>query len=161
MSLSPAGTVLDVSVHGTTLTAPPVRIASRLPALTPAEARHAWDAGATVIDLRSPAERRRSGELPGALLLGADQVAELDLSDETTVILVCGAGDRSDRLAEVLHRRGRGNVTWVSGGYQGWLEAIWRQWSEMLVCDPVTPAGRFARLITHPSSPARRPGLGG
>ncbi|WP_152365161.1 rhodanese-like domain-containing protein [Microlunatus speluncae] len=125
------------------------QLVPRLPALSPTEARHAWDAGATVIDLRSPGERLRDGDLAGALRLSPDQLADLDLSDETTVILVCGAGDRSDRLAGILHRRGFGNVTWVGGGYRAWLEAIWRQWSEMLVCDPGTPAARFARLITH------------
>jgi rhodanese-related sulfurtransferase len=128
------------------------RVASRLPALSPSEARHAWDAGATVIDLRTAGERRRDGDLPGALRLAPDQLADLDLSDETTVILVCAEGDRSDRLAGILHRRGFGNVTWVGGGYRAWLDAVWRQWSEMLVCDPGTPASRFTRLITHRAS---------
>ncbi len=125
------------------------RVAPRLPALSPSEARHAWDAGATVIDLRAAGERLRDGDLPGALRLTPDQLADLDLSEETTVILVCAAGDRSDRLAGILHRRGFGNVTWVGGGYRAWLDAVWRQWSEMLVCDPGTPASRFTRLITH------------
>lgn len=125
------------------------RLAPRLPALTPSEARHAWDAGATVIDLRSAHERHRDGDLPDALRVAPDQLADLDLSEETTVVLVCAAGDRSDRLAGVLHRRGFGNVTWVGGGYRAWLDAIWRQWAELLVCEPTTPAARFARLITH------------
>ena len=133
-----------------TLTAGTVdQLVPRLPALSPTEARHAWDAGATVIDLRTAGERLRDGDLSGALRLSPDQFADLDLSDETTVILVCAAGDRSDRLAGILHRRGFGNVTWVGGGYRAWLEAIWRQWSEMLVCDPGTPVWRFARLISH------------
>lgn len=132
------------------------RAAPPLPALSPTEARHAWDAGATVIDLRTAGERSRDGDLPGALRLAPDQLADLDLSDETTVILVCAAGDRSDRLAGILHRRGFGNVTWVGGGYRAWLEAVWRQWGELLVCEPTTPAWRFARLITHQASTSAR-----
>lgn len=121
----------------------------RLPTLTPAEARHAWDAGATVIDIRTAAERRRDGELPGVVRLAPDQVIDLDLAGESAVILICGTGNRSDRLAAVLHRRGIDNVTSVLGGYRAWLDAIWRQWSELLLCSPGTPASRFARLITH------------
>lgn len=131
------------------ITAPVDRVTPRLPSLTPAEARHAWDAGATVIDIRTYGERRRAGDLPGALWLAPDQLADLDLSDESAVILVCADGDRSDRLAGVLHRRGFGNVTSVGGGYHAWLNQVWRQWAELLICEPGIPPTRFVRLITH------------
>ncbi|HLT62000.1 MAG TPA: rhodanese-like domain-containing protein [Microlunatus sp.] len=133
------------------VTAPVARVTPRLPALTPVEARHAWDAGAIVIDIRPAAERLRDGGLPGVPALAPDQVAELDLSEESTVVLVCTDGHCSDRLAGVLHRRGFGNVTTVAGGFRSWLTEIWRQWAELLVCEPDIPPTRFARLISHGS----------
>lgn len=92
--------------------------------LTP---QQAWAAAAThvLIDLReaSAFEKRR---IPGARSIPLEQLPERVLELErigSPLIFACGNGRRSRVAVELLARRGRSQVSYVSGGLLAWVEA--------------------------------------
>src|SRR5258708_26805021 len=90
--------------------------------------------GALLVDTRPVAQRRRDGELPGALILERNvlewrldpdsphRVAELT-SAEQTVILFCNQGYASSLAAATLKRLGLVNATDLVGGFEAWAAA--------------------------------------
>ena len=88
-------------------------------------------AGALVVDTRSEAQRRRDGELPGALVVERN-VLEWRLDPASphrlaeagdrlrTIVVVCDEGYASSLAAASLQDLGLVNATDLEGGYQAW-----------------------------------------
>ena len=86
-------------------------------------------AGALVVDTRSEAQRRRDGELPGAVVVernvlewrldpaSPDRLAEAG-DYERTIVVVCDEGYASSLAAASLQDLGLVNATDLEGGYQ-------------------------------------------
>ena len=86
-----------------------------------ADGRH-W----TVLDLRSPAERRY-GTLPGAIPVRTGQLPELSLPADAPILLYDARGEGCGGAAVILEGRGF-EACPLEGGYAAWvLEAIRRQ----------------------------------
>ena len=87
--------------------------------------------GALVVDTRSEAQRRRDGELPGALVVERN-VLEWRLDPASphrlaeagdrlrTIVVVCDEGYASSLAAASLQDLGLINATDLAGGYQAW-----------------------------------------
>lgn len=89
------------------------------------------DAGALVVDIRPEEQRRRDGELPGAVVIDRN-VLEWRLAPssphripgvdpERRVILVCNEGYGSSLAAATLQHLGLPHATDLMGGFQAWL----------------------------------------
>ena len=102
--------------------------------LTPAEALAAMQAGALLIDTRTERQRRRDGEIPGALAIdrtvlewrvdpasGATHPAIGGL--DTPLILLCAQGYSSSLAVGTLLDLGASDVTDVIGGFEAWRAA--------------------------------------
>lgn len=92
------------------------------------EARDALDAGALLIDLRSPAEHA-AGHVPGSLSIPSGSsfgtwlgwvVAE---SDRPLVLLLRSVADWDDAVRQALRIGFEGIVGYLHGGFLGWSEA--------------------------------------
>jgi rhodanese-related sulfurtransferase len=92
------------------------------------------EAGALVVDIRPLEQRRRDGDLPGALLIDRNVLEwRLDptcphrlpeaTDPERRIILVCNEGFSSSLAAATLHDLGLPHATDLIGGYQAWLAA--------------------------------------
>lgn len=104
---------------------------SRLRRLPPHEARSAWQRGALLIDIRPEEQRRREGEIPGALILernvlewrldptSPDRIPEV-ASHTQELILVCQEGYASSLAAASLQDLGLVNATDLDGGIAAW-----------------------------------------
>ena len=88
--------------------------------------------GALVVDIRPVEQRRRDGELPGAVVVDRNVLEwrldpssphRLPLADdpERRVVLVCNEGYASSLAAHTLQQLGLRNATDLVGGYQAWL----------------------------------------
>jgi rhodanese-related sulfurtransferase len=96
------------------------------------ELADAMAAGALVVDTRSEAQRRRDGELPGAVVVernvlewrldpaSAHRLPEAGARDRQ-IIVVCNEGYASSLAAATLQDLGLRNATDLEGGYQAWL----------------------------------------
>ena len=104
---------------------------SQLERMTPAEAARALRAGAVIADIRPLEQRRRDGEIAGALVVSrnvlewrADPASphsdERLARTDTKVIVICNEGYQSSLAAATLRRFGL-DATDVIGGVQGWL----------------------------------------
>ena len=104
----------------------------RLPGRVQAEdLAAAMAGGALVVDTRSEAQRRRDGELPGAVVVernvlewrldpaSADRLEEAG-DRERVVVVVCDEGYASSLAAASLQDLGLVNATDLDGGYQAW-----------------------------------------
>ncbi|MFW5472209.1 rhodanese-like domain-containing protein [Knoellia sp. CPCC 206450] len=100
--------------------------------LTPDEALVAQRAGALLVDTRTPVQRGRQGELPGALVIDRT-VLEWRLDPTSPhripeavpgarVVVVCRQGYSSSLAAESLRRLGV-HATDVVGGVEAWRSA--------------------------------------
>jgi len=89
-------------------------------------------AGALVVDTRPSEQRRRDGELPGALVIDRnvlewrlDPTSEFRIAEVTdarrVVVVVCNEGYSSSLAAATLRTIGLRNATDLDGGYQAWL----------------------------------------
>ena len=98
----------------------------------PAELAVVQAAGALVVDIRPVEQRRRDGELPGALVIDRNVLEwRLDPSSphrlavaddpQRRIVLVCNEGYSSSLAARVLQQLGLAHATDLSGGYQAWL----------------------------------------
>lgn len=92
-------------------------------------------AGAVVVDTRPAEQRRRDGELPGALVIDRNVLEwRLDptsphrlpeVSDpDRRVVVVCNQGFSSSLAAATLRRLGLSRATDLAGGYQAWLRGV-------------------------------------
>jgi len=91
--------------------------------------------GALVVDTRSEAQRRRDGELPGALVVernvlewrldpaSAHRLAEAG-DPQRTIVVVCDEGYASSLAAASLQDLGLVNATDLAGGYQAWKRLV-------------------------------------
>jgi rhodanese-related sulfurtransferase len=90
--------------------------------------------GALVVDTRPSEQRRRDGELPGALVVDRnvlewrlDPTSPHRLPEATSadrrVIIVCNEGYSSSLAASALQGLGLRRATDLVGGYQAWLRA--------------------------------------
>ncbi len=91
-------------------------------------------AGALVVDIRPLEQRRRDGELPGALVVDRNVLEwRLDptcphhlpeaTDPERRVIVVCNEGYSSSLAAATLRQLGLRRATDLVGGFQAWREA--------------------------------------
>ena len=91
--------------------------------------------GALVVDIRPVEQRRRDGDLPGAVVIDRNVLEwRLDPTcphriDEATdvdvrVVLVCNEGYGSSLAAATLRRLGLWRATDLVGGYQAWRAEI-------------------------------------
>jgi rhodanese-related sulfurtransferase len=103
----------------------------RLKRVQPKELAAAIAAGALVIDTRSEAQRRRDGDLPGAVVVERNVLEwRLDPASphrleeagdyERAVVVVCDEGYASSLAAASLQELGLVNATDLEGGYQAW-----------------------------------------
>jgi rhodanese-related sulfurtransferase len=103
--------------------------------VAPAELAAVQAAGALVVDIRPWEQRRRDGELPGAVVVDRNVLEwrldpssphRLALADDPArrVVIVCNEGYASSLGAETLQRLGRANATDLAGGYQAWASAV-------------------------------------
>src|SRR5437588_8226031 len=109
------------------------RARERLPGrVQPMELDELMAGGALVVDTRSEAQRRRDGELPGAVVVERnvlewrlDPASDHRLPEATrydqVVIVVCDEGFASSLAAASLQDLGLRNATDLDGGYQAWL----------------------------------------
>ena len=102
--------------------------------LSPAEVVAAWSRGALVVDTRTEAQRRRQGELPGAVVIDRTVLewrldpASDDRVPEATgydieVVVVCRQGYSSSLAAASLRAVGLHRATDLEGGVEAWLAA--------------------------------------
>lgn len=100
------------------------------PADLPAEI----DAGALVVDIRPVEQRRRDGDLPGALVIDRnvlewrlDPTSPYHVPEVTDagrrIIIVCNEGYGSSLAAATLRQLGLKRVTDLVGGFQGLLRS--------------------------------------
>jgi rhodanese-related sulfurtransferase len=111
------------------LAAPPPAGQSALATVAPgvvdgATGKRLADAGAVVLDVRTPAEFA-AGHVPGARNIPVDEVerraAELG-PISTPIVVYCKSGRRSAAAIEALSRLGYSRL-WNAGGYEGWPRA--------------------------------------
>jgi rhodanese-related sulfurtransferase len=105
----------------------------RLDRVTPEDAAARQAAGALLVDTRPEAQRRRDGEIPGALLIERnvlewrlDPTSEARIAEthaEREVIVVCNEGYSSSLAAASLQDCGLPRATDMIGGFQAWRDA--------------------------------------
>ena len=108
------------------------RARERLPArVQPMELDELMAEGALVVDTRSEAQRRRDGELPGAVVVERNVLEwRLDPASphrleeagdrERPIVVVCNEGYASSLAAASLQALGLVNATDLDGGYRAW-----------------------------------------
>lgn len=108
---------------------------ARLDRPSPHEAARAVaEEGALLVDIRPEGQRRREGEIPGAVLIdrnvlewrlapaGEHRIPELRDADQP-VILFCSQGFASSLAAATLQRLGLRHATDLDGGFLAWEAA--------------------------------------
>jgi rhodanese-related sulfurtransferase len=102
--------------------------------VTPHEAAVRIAAGALLVDIRPAAQRRREGEVPGALVVERnvlewrlDPASGARLPEATgydvDVIVLCSEGYTSSLAADSLRSLGLHRATDVVGGFAAWAAA--------------------------------------
>jgi len=97
----------------------------------PADLEALAAAGALVVDMRPVEQRRRDGELPGALVVDRNVLEwrldptsphRLAIADDPDrrVVLVCNEGYSSSLAARTLQQLGLPRATDLAGGYTAW-----------------------------------------
>jgi rhodanese-related sulfurtransferase len=102
--------------------------------LDPAAAYRAVQAGALLVDTRPVEQRRRDGEIPGAVVVDRNvlewrldptsphRIAEVTGPGQQVIVL-CNQGYSSSLAAAVLQRLGLAGATDVAGGFEAWRAA--------------------------------------
>ena len=102
------------------------QVISPIPWLSPKEAKQKTDAGAMLVDVRTPAEQRE-GHIAGASLINSEEtperIAEYGNDKEREIVVYCKSGGRSGMVAEFLREQGFKNV-YNAGGYEQLVEAF-------------------------------------
>jgi rhodanese-related sulfurtransferase len=107
---------------------------ARLDRMSPHEAAKAVEHGALLVDTRPLDQRRREGEIPGALLVERnvlewrlDPASSARLPEATdhdlVVIVVCSEGYSSSLAAASLQDLGLCRATDLVGGFKAWRAA--------------------------------------
>jgi rhodanese-related sulfurtransferase len=100
----------------------------------PEETRAAAARGALVVDTRTETQRRRQGELPGAVVIDRtvlewrlDPTSDARIPEATgpdlEVVVVCRQGYSSSLAAASLRAVGLARATDLAGGMEAWLAA--------------------------------------
>jgi rhodanese-related sulfurtransferase len=99
--------------------------------LTPRAAADALEGGALLVDIRPLHQRRRDGELPGAVVIGrnvlewrldpAGEHSIPEAADRSSVVVFCAQGYASSFAARSLQRLGWRDATDVVGGFDAWV----------------------------------------
>jgi rhodanese-related sulfurtransferase len=105
----------------------------RLRRITPAEVFGRWRDGAVLVDIRPAEQRRREGEIPGALVVERNVLewrfdpasdARLPIAAyDLDVIVVCSQGYTSSLAAAALQDLGLSRATDLVGGFLAWRAA--------------------------------------
>jgi rhodanese-related sulfurtransferase len=102
--------------------------------LTPQQAAEAAEHGGVLVDTRPVEQRRRDGEIPGAVVIERNvlewrldptsphRIAEATGADQV-VIIICDEGYASSLAAATLRSLGMANATDMAGGFQAWRAA--------------------------------------
>ncbi len=126
--------MVDVT-HRSRIDALLVEARAGLDRVPPHELAAEMAAGALVVDTRPVEQRRRDGDLPGALVIDRNvlewrldptspyRAAEAGDPDRR-VIVVCNQGFSSSLAAATLRRLGLRRATDLVGGYQAWLRVV-------------------------------------
>ncbi len=110
------------------------RARRRLERLAPGEVDAQLRAGAVLIDIRPETQRRRDGELPGAVVIcrnvlewrcdpGSEWRDDRVADPRRRLILICNEGCQSSLAAVALQELGRAGATDVIGGFAAWADA--------------------------------------
>ena len=91
---------------------------SSITSLELVDARDAGDTSRTIIDVRQRDEYE-AGHVPGAVSIELGTLVTASVPDGPLTVM-CGHGERAMTAASLLERRGRDDVTVVSGGPEGW-----------------------------------------
>lgn len=102
--------------------------------LDPHAAAAAQRDGALLVDTRPGEQRRRDGEIPGAVVVDRnvlewrlDPTCEHRIAEVTgpqqVIVVVCNEGYSSSLAAATLRRLGLANATDLAGGFQAWRAA--------------------------------------
>lgn len=141
---------------GTVPDAPAVAEGREFVRLAPAEAAAAQQYGALLVDIRSAALRRLSGEVPGALVVcGPVRDWRIEPGDPLRVcevgtsleVIVLGDGSSASILAASALRGHGVHATDVIGGFPAWAAM------RLPVCVGITPAGRFVEEALEDNLP--------
>jgi rhodanese-related sulfurtransferase len=91
--------------------------------ISPQEAQIRSKAGALIVDVRSPLERKAL-QIPGSRAFPLDQLVEnwSNLPKEREIICQCASGVRSSQAARFLVQKGL-KVSNLSGGISAWQAA--------------------------------------
>ena len=105
---------------------------ARVQNLTPEQVEKELQAGALLVDIREPEERKEAaikGSLAaprGMLEFYADASLpyhKKELAPERRIILHCGSGGRSALAADTLQQMGYSNVAHLDGGIKAWKDS--------------------------------------
>ena len=106
---------------------------SRLTRLSPAQAEHAIQSGALLVDIRPQAQREAEGEIPGATIIERNvlewrfdpaSAARLPVASyDLQVIIFCSEGYTSSLAAASLLDLGVARATDLEGGFRAWQSA--------------------------------------
>ncbi|MCS7058119.1 MAG: rhodanese-like domain-containing protein [Meiothermus sp.] len=97
--------------------------ASRVARLSPEEAHQKAKAGAIILDVRTPLERKEE-KIPGSLSLPLDRLPTewAQLPKDKEIICQCRSGARSAQAARFLAEKGY-RVYNLAGGLEAWKRA--------------------------------------
>ncbi|WP_027461209.1 rhodanese-like domain-containing protein [Deinococcus murrayi] len=106
-----------------TLAACAPQTGTSFPNVSVTDLKAAVDAGAYVLDVRTPAEYAE-GHIAGAALLPLDEVAARAdaVPGDRPVYVICRSGNRSAQASELLVKAGK-DVRNVAGGMNDWVAA--------------------------------------
>jgi rhodanese-related sulfurtransferase len=107
---------------------------ARIDRVTPAEAAARVAAGGLLVDIRPAAQRRREGDVPGALVVERnvlewrfDPASDARLPQATgydvDVVVLCSEGYTSSLAADALRSLGLFRAADVVGGFAAWAAA--------------------------------------
>jgi len=102
--------------------------------VTPQQTKALIDAGGLVVDTRTESQRRRAGEIPGAVVIDRTVLewrldpacpfrAEVAPGYDDPVVVVCAQGYSSSLAAASLQRVGLSKATDMIGGFEAWAAA--------------------------------------
>jgi rhodanese-related sulfurtransferase len=109
-------------------------VRSRLDRVNPYAALALHEDGGLLVDIRPAAQRRREGEIPGALIVERNvlewrldpaspyRLAEVTGHDQA-IVIVCSEGYASSLAAAVLQDLGLRRATDLDGGFHAWAAA--------------------------------------
>lgn len=102
--------------------------------VTPQQTKAYLDAGGLVVDTRTQAQRRQTGQIPGAVVIDRTVLewrldpacpfrAKVARGYDDPVVVVCAEGYSSSLAAASLQRVGLTRATDMIGGFAAWVDA--------------------------------------